>query len=163
VQFIKGNLLDVILPALADSGLSPDRLQLEIADVAMLEAEQARHLPTIQQLKITASRSSSMVAAWDIRRLATSRAFHSTRSRSIGRCHRVLPARRDHGAVVASVVALAHGLGIAAAAKGVEATRSSMHCRPSAWISRQGYLFGRPVPHCELDLDAVIPVARNVA
>ena len=37
--------------ALADSGLSPDRLELEIADSGLLEAEQARHLPTIQQLK----------------------------------------------------------------------------------------------------------------
>ena len=27
----------------------------------------------------------------------------------------------------------------------------------------QGYLFGRPVPHSELDLDAVVPTTRSVA
>jgi EAL domain-containing protein (putative c-di-GMP-specific phosphodiesterase class I) len=27
----------------------------------------------------------------------------------------------------------------------------------------QGYLFGGPVPHSELDLDAVFPLAKNVA
>ena len=51
VQFSKGNLFDLILCALVDSGLSPERLELEIADTSLLEKDQAAHLQTIRQLK----------------------------------------------------------------------------------------------------------------
>jgi EAL domain-containing protein (putative c-di-GMP-specific phosphodiesterase class I) len=60
-------------------------------------------------------------------------------------------------------VALAHGLGIATAAKGVENPEQFDALLAVGIDFAQGYLFGRPVPHCELDLDAVIPATRNVA
>ena len=41
VQFRKENLFDVVLCALVDSGLSPERLELEMADVSLLERNQA--------------------------------------------------------------------------------------------------------------------------
>jgi diguanylate cyclase (GGDEF)-like protein/PAS domain S-box-containing protein len=163
VQFTRGNLLDVILPALADSGLSPDRLQLEIADVALLEAEQARHLPTIQQLK---NLGVSIVldgcgVGYTAAGYLTSFPFDKIKiDRPLSQG---FASRRDHGAVVASVVALAHGLGIAAAAKGVESPEQFDALQAVGVDFAQGYLFGRPVTHCELDLDAVIPAARNVA
>ncbi len=163
VQFIKGNLLDVVLPALADSGLSPDRLQIEIADVGLLEAEQARHLPTIQQLK---NLGVSIVldgcgVGYTAAGYLTSFPFDKIKiDRPLSQG---FASRRDHGAVVASVVALAHGLGIAAAAKGVESPEQFDALQAVGVDFAQGYLFGRPVPHCELDLDAVIPAVRNVA
>jgi diguanylate cyclase (GGDEF)-like protein/PAS domain S-box-containing protein len=50
-QFSKGNLFDIILCALVDSGLAPERLELEFADTSLLEKNQAAHLLTIRQLK----------------------------------------------------------------------------------------------------------------
>ncbi len=44
VQFSKGNLFDLVLSALVDSGLSPERLELEIADTSLLQKDQAGHL-----------------------------------------------------------------------------------------------------------------------
>ncbi len=38
-QFDKGNLFDIVLCALVESGLSPDRLELEIADTGAAGAE----------------------------------------------------------------------------------------------------------------------------
>jgi len=71
--------------------------------------------------------------------------------------------RRDCAAAVASVLALAHGLDIATAAKGVE-SREQFEALQAAGVDFvQGYLFGRPVPHCELDLDSVARFTRNVA
>jgi EAL domain-containing protein (putative c-di-GMP-specific phosphodiesterase class I) len=65
--------------------------------------------------------------------------------------------------VVASVLALAHGLDIATAAKGVE-SREQFEALQAAGVDFvQGYLFGRPVPHCEVDLDSVALFTRNVA
>ena len=51
VQFGKGDLFDLILCALVDSGLSPERLELEIADTSLLQKNQTAHLLTIRQLK----------------------------------------------------------------------------------------------------------------
>ena len=51
VQFASGNLFDLVLGALVDSGLSPQRLELEIADTSLLQKDQAEHLATIRQLK----------------------------------------------------------------------------------------------------------------
>ena len=163
VQFIRGNLLDVVLPALADSGLSPDRLQLEIADVALLEAEQERHLLTIQQLKklgISIVLDGCGVGYTAAGYLTT---FPFDKIKIDRPLAQGFASRRDHGAVVASVVALARGLGIATAAKGVERPEQFEALQAIGVDFAQGYLFGRPVPHAELDLDAVIPVARNVA
>ena len=163
VQFTKGNLLDVVLPALADSGLSPDRLQLEIADVALLDAEQGRHLLTIQQLK---KLGISIVldgcgVGYTAAGYLTSFPFDKIKiDRPLAQG---FASRRDHGAVVASVVALARGLGIATAAKGVESPEQFDALQAIGVDFAQGYLFGRPVPHAELDLDAAMPVVRNVA
>jgi EAL domain-containing protein (putative c-di-GMP-specific phosphodiesterase class I) len=128
-----------------------------------LEAEQARHLPTIQRLK---NLGVSIVldgcgVGYTAAGYLTSFPFDKIKiDRPLAQG---FASRRDHGAVVASVVALAHGLGIATAAKGVESPEQFDALQAVGVDFAQGYLFGRPVPHTELDLDAVIPVTRNVA
>jgi EAL domain-containing protein (putative c-di-GMP-specific phosphodiesterase class I) len=71
--------------------------------------------------------------------------------------------RRDCAALVASVLALARGLDIATAAKGIESTAQYEALLAAGVDFAQGYLFGRPVPHSELDLDAAVPLTKNVA
>jgi diguanylate cyclase (GGDEF)-like protein len=162
-QFDKGDLFDIILSALVDSGLSPDRLELEIADSALLERKQAAHLHTVRQLK---NLGVSFVldncgAGYSSASYLTSFPFDKIKiDRSIGQG---FASRRDCAAVVASVLALAHGLDIATAAKGVE-SREQFEALQAAGVDFvQGYQFGRPVPHCELDLDSVALFTRNVA
>src|SRR6202011_5245661 len=48
-QFNKGNLFDVVLCALVESGLAPERLELEIAETSLLEKNHAAHLQTLRQ------------------------------------------------------------------------------------------------------------------
>jgi len=162
-QFDKGNLFDVILCALVESGLSPDRLELEIADTALLERNQAAHLLTIRQLK---NLGISIVldncgAGYSAAGFLTSFPFDKIKiDRSIVQG---IASRRDCAAVVASVLALARGLDIATAAKGVE-SREQFEALLAAGVDfAQGYLFGRPVPHAELDLDSVVMLTKNVA
>ncbi len=50
VQFKKDNLFEIILSALAESGLTPERLELEITETSLLDNQEA-HLTTIRQLK----------------------------------------------------------------------------------------------------------------
>jgi diguanylate cyclase (GGDEF)-like protein len=162
-QFNKGNLFDVVLCALVESGLAPERLELEIAEASLLDKNHAAHLQTIRQLK---SLGVSMVldncgTGYSSASYLTGFPFDKIKiDRQVAQG---FASRRDCAAVVASVLALAHGLDIATAAKGVE-SREQFEALQAAGVDfAQGYLFGHPVPHAELDLNAVIPMARNVA
>jgi EAL domain-containing protein (putative c-di-GMP-specific phosphodiesterase class I) len=163
VQFNKGNLFDVILRALVDSGLSPERLELEIADTTLLEKNQAAHLQTIRQLK-----NLGVSMALDDCRTGYSSASYLTsfpfdKIKIDKPVTQGFASRRDCAAIVASVLALARGLGIATAAKGVESGEQWEALQAAGVDFAQGYLFGRPVPHSELELDAAIPPAKNAA
>jgi diguanylate cyclase (GGDEF)-like protein len=162
VQFNKGNLFDVILCALVDSGLSPERLELEIADTSLLERNQAEHLLTIRQLKNlgisivldhcgTGYSSASYLTVFPFDKIKIDKSFTQG-----------FASRRDCAAVVASVLALARGLDIATTAKGVENSAQLESLQAAGVDFAQGYLFGRPVPHSELDLDAAIPLTKKI-
>ena len=162
-QFKKGNLFDVVLCALVESGLSPERLELEIGETSLLEKNQAAHLLTIRQLKNlgivlvlddcgAGYSSASYLREFPFDKIKIDRTFTQG-----------LASRRDCAAVVASVLALARGLDIATAAKGVESGEQFEALQAAGVDFAQGFLFGRPVPYSDLDVDAVIPLARNVA
>jgi EAL domain-containing protein (putative c-di-GMP-specific phosphodiesterase class I) len=65
--------------------------------------------------------------------------------------------RRDCKAVVASTLALAHGLGTITTAEGVETEEQLEYMRAAGVDLVQGYLFGRPVPLAQLDLHMTFP------
>lgn len=162
-QFDKGNLLDVILCALVESGLSPDRLDLEIADVALLDKNQAAHLHTVRQLKNlgisivldncgAGYSAASYLASFPFDKIKIDKPITQGAA-----------SRRDCRAVVASVLALAHGLDVTTTAKGVESCEQFEALQAAGVDSAQGYLFGKPVPNSELDLDSVFLLTKNVA
>lgn len=162
-QFSKGNLFDIVLCTLIDSGLSPQRLELEIADTSLLEKDQAANLLTIRQLKnlgVSIVLDDSGAGYSSANYLA---GFPFDKIKIDKSVAQGFANRRDCAAVVASVLALAHGLEIATAAKGIENNAQYEALLAAGVDFAQGYLLGRPVPHSELDLDAVMPLARNVA
>ncbi len=65
--------------------------------------------------------------------------------------------------MVSSVIALAQGLGIVTTAEGVETSEQLDYLRSAGVDLMQGYLFGRPVPLAELDLEATPRPATMVA
>jgi diguanylate cyclase (GGDEF)-like protein len=145
VQFNKGNLFDVVVCALVETGLGPERLELEITESALLD-KQAAHLQTVRQLKNlgisialddfgTGYSSASYVTKFPIDRIKIDKSFTQGSSD-----------RRDCAAVIASILALARGLDIAITAEGVETEQQFQMLRNSGVECAQGYLFGRPVP-----------------
>lgn len=165
VQFRKENVFEVILCALVDSGLAPERLEIEIADVDKLDVDRIRHLQTIRQLKnIGVSivlddcgsdhSSASYLTAFPFDNVKINKPFTQG-----------IVSRRDCAAVVTSVVALARGLDVTTTAKGVETVEQLEALRAAGIDRAQGFLFGRAAAQFELDFDAAImPVAaRNVA
>jgi diguanylate cyclase (GGDEF)-like protein len=162
-QFDHGNLFDIVLCALVESGLSPERLELEIADSELLERNQAAHLQIIRQLKnlgvsiVLDNCGGGYSAASSLTGLPFDK-IKIDRSIAQGAAH-----RRDCSAVVASMQALARGLDIKTTAKGVESREQFAALLAAGVDYAQGYLFGRPVPHCEFDLDSITQSLRNVA
>jgi diguanylate cyclase (GGDEF)-like protein len=162
VQFNKGNLFDVILCALVDSGLPPERLELEISG-ACLSANQAAHLLTTRQLKNVGISmvfddcgpgysSADYLTIFPFDKVKINKAFIQG-----------LPSHRDCVAIMASILALTQALDIATAAKGVETEEQFESLRTAGVDFAQGYLFGRPVPFAEFDLDAAVSLVTRVA
>jgi diguanylate cyclase (GGDEF)-like protein len=157
VQFKKGNLFDVILCTLVETGLSPERLELEITETVLLENQEA-HLATIRQLKNlgismalddfgTGYSSVNYLTIFPFDKIKIDKSFTQG----------VLD-RRDCKAVVASTLALAQGLGIVTTAEGVETKEQFEYMCEAGVALVQGYLFGRPVPISQLDLhNAILP------
>jgi diguanylate cyclase (GGDEF)-like protein len=161
VQLRKGNLFDVVLCALVDSGLPPERLELEIAGVAALEEDLTANLQTIKQLKnigvsivldncAAGYSAASYLSSFPFDKIKIDKSF----TQGVGN-------RRDCDAAVASLMALARGLNIPTVAKGVETRQQLDAMRCAGADFAQGYLFGEPASLAELDLDR--SPAKNVA
>jgi diguanylate cyclase (GGDEF)-like protein len=152
VQFQKGNLFDVVLCALVETGLGPERLELEITETSLLDNQEA-HLATIRQLKNlgismalddfgTGYSSVTYLTNFPFDKIKIDRSFTQG----------VLN-RRDCAAVVTSVLALAQGLGLKTTAEGIETEGQFEYMRKAGVDFAQGYLFGRPVPISQFDLN----------
>ena len=145
VQFNKGNLFDVVLCALVETGLSPERLDLEMTESAVLD-NQPGHLETVRHLKNlgitialddfgTGYSSNSYLINFPFDKIKIDKSF----TQGIGR-------RRDCDAVVASILALARGLGIAVTAEGIESEDQFQRLKNAGVNFAQGFHLGEPVP-----------------
>ncbi len=158
-QFRSGTLFDVILCALVESGLSPERLELEITESLLLQNKES-HSVIIQQLKNigvtivlddfgTGYASLSYLTMFPFDKIKIDKSFTQG-----------LSSRVDCAAVVASVLSLARGLDIAVTAEGVETKEQFELLRAAGVHQVQGYLFGRPVPWSNLIFPALERIGR---
>jgi diguanylate cyclase (GGDEF)-like protein/PAS domain S-box-containing protein len=149
VQFRKCNLFDVILCALVESGLSPERLELEITESILLENE-VDILAVIRQLKNlgvslalddfgTGYSSLSYLTKFPFDKIKIDKSFTQN-----------LTKRKECAAIISSVRALAVGLDILTTAEGVETEQQFEMLRDAGVNLIQGYLFGKPRPVSEL-------------
>jgi diguanylate cyclase (GGDEF)-like protein len=162
IQFKKGNLFDVILCTLVETGLAPERLELEITETSLLENQEA-HLATIRQLKNlgistalddfgTGYSSVNYLTNFPFDKIKIDKSFTQG----------VLD-RRDCAAVVSSVLALAQGLGMITTAEGIETEEQLEYMHKAGVDLAQGYLIGRPVPISQLDLNNTLLPQEMVA
>ena len=160
-QFRSGRLFDVVLCALVDSGLPPERLELEITESVLLQNKESYGV-LIWQLKNigisivlddfgTGYSSLNYLTRFPFDKIKIDKSFTQGVSN-----------RADCAAVVASVLTLARGLDIAVTAEGVE-TKEQFELLRAAGVNQvQGYLFGRPHPVAELDFSTCEPERRAI-
>ena len=154
VQFRKTNLPDLIMRALADSGLAPERLELEITETALIESA-AECLPALRQFKSmgitivlddfgTGYSSLSQLAMFPFDRIKIDKSFTQN-----------LTKRSECAAIISATLTLAQSLDIATTAEGVETADQYRLLRLAGVTSLQGYLFKRPGPASEIDFEGV--------
>jgi diguanylate cyclase (GGDEF)-like protein/PAS domain S-box-containing protein len=152
VQFKKGNLLDVILCLLVETGLSPQRLELEITESVLFEDE-GRNVTTMYQLKNlgisialddfgTGYSSLSYLTMFPFDKIKIDKSFTLNMTRN-----------PTSAAIIAAVLSLGRSLDIATTAEGVENWQEFQSLRVSGVNYVQGYLFGRPCPASELNFE----------
>jgi diguanylate cyclase (GGDEF)-like protein/PAS domain S-box-containing protein len=145
VQFRQGDLVGIVTGALRDSGLPPQRLELEITESVLLEKTD-ENIALLHELKSVgvsvvlddfgtgySSLCYLKMFPWD--KIKIDRSFIE----ELGR-------RAECSAIVCAVVGLGRSLHIATTAEGVETEEQCSLLRATGCTLGQGYLFGRPVP-----------------
>jgi diguanylate cyclase (GGDEF)-like protein len=149
-QFRNPNLVDMVAETLAATGLSPDRLELEITESVLLQ-KNANNLTVLYQLKSlglsivlddfgTGYSSLSYLRMFPFDKIKIDRSFVSE-----------LSTRADCAAIVCAVVGLGHGLSIITTAEGVETEEQLRLLRAAGVDQVQGFLLSRPRLNVNLD------------
>jgi diguanylate cyclase (GGDEF)-like protein/PAS domain S-box-containing protein len=142
-QFAEPHLVDLIAGALADTGTDPDRLCLEVTERA-LAANPASAATTLKRISALGVR----VSVDDFGTGYSSLASLQYLPISSLKIDRTFVSRLDldpeDDAMVAAVIGLAHTLGLAVIAEGVETPRQLAKLDELGCDYAQGYLFARP-------------------
>ena len=144
VQFSAPNLIDIVERVLAQTGLAPERLELEITErIFISNSEQT--LSILRGLKSLGVRiamddfgtgysSLSYLRSFPFDKIKIDRSFVSD-----------LGERNEHVVIVQAVVSIARALGMTTTAEGVETTGQHQFLAALGCDELQGYLFSAPV------------------
>jgi EAL domain-containing protein (putative c-di-GMP-specific phosphodiesterase class I) len=145
VQFRQGDLTGLVRQILSETGLAPDRLELEITEGALIN-DYDRAMAILRELKSlgvhialddfgTGYSSLSYLQSFPIDKIKIDRSFVSK-----------LDGTRQSGSIIRAIIALAHGLKLPVVAEGVETEEQFAFLAREACDEVQGHLFGRPAP-----------------
>ncbi|MGE4167445.1 MAG: putative bifunctional diguanylate cyclase/phosphodiesterase, partial [Xanthobacteraceae bacterium] len=153
IQFSKGDIVGLVSEALEESGLAPERLELEITETVLLHKNEDNIslLHALKNLGVaivlddfgTGYSSLSYLKMFPFDKIKIDRSFINE-----------LSTRTDCAAIVCAVTGLGRSLNIATTAEGVETQEQFTLLRAVGCTQIQGYLFGRPMPAAELQLKA---------
>ncbi len=157
VQFRKSNLPDVVMYALAQSGLPPERLELEITETALIQSA-VDCLPALRQFRNlgiaialddfgTGYSSLSQLTMFPFDKIKIDKSFTQNLTR-----------RTECAAIISATLTLAQSLDIATTAEGVETVQQYQLLRLAGVTSMQGYLFKHPGLASEINFDGVYSV-----
>src|SRR5829696_529180 len=149
LQFRLGNLLSLVTETLKQSGLSANRLELEITETLLLE-KSSEVLATLHALRALGVRISMDDFGTGYSSLSYLRSFPFDKIKIDQSFVRDLAANRDAQAIVRSIISLGKGLGVTITAEGVE-TEAEVNClRDEGCHEAQGFLFSRARPNAEI-------------
>ena len=144
-QFMHGDLVGLVHSILLETGLAPDRLELEITEGVLIE-DFDRGLGLLRRLKALGVRISmddfgsgysslSYLQAFPFDKIKIDRAFISNLDRNV-----------QSAAIIRAVIGLARGLNVPVVAEGVETIEQLAFLANEGCDGVQGYLLGKPHP-----------------
>ncbi|MDR3435819.1 EAL domain-containing protein [Telmatospirillum sp.] len=143
-QIRHGNLVAAVADALRETGVSPDQLEIEITE-SLLQDEGGciLTLRALKEMGVTLAIDDfgtgysclSSLKHLPIQRLKIDRSFVQD-----------IPDDRDNAAITEAIIAMAHRLGLAVIAEGVETVRQEGFLRSHGCDDVQGRLHGMPMP-----------------
>ena len=150
VQFRSAGLMQVIVGALAASGLHPTRLEIEITESVLLQNRETT-LAILHQLRSLGIRiamddfgtgysSLTYLQCFPFDKIKIDRSFVKDITENTGSLN-----------IVRAVAALANGMGMTATAEGVETREQLDKITSEGCTEMQGYLFSRPLPAHEIE------------
>jgi diguanylate cyclase (GGDEF)-like protein/PAS domain S-box-containing protein len=148
IQFRHGDLPGLVHTVLLETGLAPNRLELEITEGVMME-DFGRSLSILRRLKSLGVRiamddfgtgysSLSYLQAFPFDKIKIDQSFISK-----------VKSNPQSAAIVRAVIGLAHGLNLPVLAEGVETRDQLEFLAAESCNEVQGYLLGRPHPILE--------------
>ena len=150
-QFQDEGLADTVAAALAASGLPSQRLELEITESWVMEGpyRAETQMLRLNEMGVTlviddfglANSSMAYLKRFPVQKLKIDNSFI-----------RDIPTDTDDSAIVSAIIAMGHSLGLRVLAEGVETAEQSAFLRSTGCDEVQGYLFGRPVRHDEMNV-----------
>ena len=152
-QIAEKALLGQVAAALDASGLNPERLELDMAESALLGID-TDTLLTLSAIRDLGAGIGLDDFGADLASLSMLRRLPLTTMKLDRSLVRDLPFDREGAAIVRAVIDAAHALGLTVVAEGIETESQLAFLSGSGCDEGQGFLFGRPVPPDRLQLES---------
>ena len=144
-QFLRGDLRSMVAAVLEETGLSPDRLELEITEGILMDNTEGA-IRTLNELRDLGARlvlddfgtgysSLSYLQRFPFDKLKVDRSFVNR-----------LVSDSGSRAIIEAIIAMSQGLGLEVTAEGVETAEQFNLLGAKGCHEFQGYLLGRPMP-----------------
>ncbi|RZK96937.1 MAG: EAL domain-containing protein, partial [Methylobacterium sp.] len=144
-QFKGDRLVEVIVSALASSGLAASRLEIEITEGVLLQ-ENERTLRTLHRLRALGIRVSMDDFGTGYSSLSYLRSFPFDKIKIDRSFVADITQKPDGDAVIRAIAGLGRSLGMTTVAEGVETEDQMRRIRAEGCTDVQGYLVSRPIP-----------------
>jgi diguanylate cyclase (GGDEF)-like protein len=149
VQFRSPDLVARVTAILAETGLEPERLELEITE-SILIADKDRVMNTLHALRSLGVRIALDDFGTGYSSLAYLTSFPFDKIKIDRTFVRDVPDRPESAAIVRAILSLAETLNLSTTAEGVEQTDQLDWLRANGCQQAQGFLYSRPVPAGDL-------------
>lgn len=156
-QFRDVGLLQTLVRILGDTGLQPDRLEIEVTESVFL-SDAVQGVPLLKAIKALGVRIAIDDFGTGYSSLAYLRSFPFDKIKLDKSFVAGIDDDAGDLAIVRAVAGIARGFGATALAEGVETEGQLKRLRAEGFDEVQGYLLGRPMPRAQADARA-LPVA----
>jgi len=144
-QFVRANVVEQVTMALQDSGLAPNRLELEITETVLLQ-DTKRTLDTLHALRKLGVRIAMDDFGTGYSSLSYLRSFPFDKLKIDQSFIRDLGVTGESTAIVRAIAGMGQSLGIETTAEGVETEEQMRQLIGDGCTELQGYFFSKPCP-----------------